>query len=128
MATRLLSLDMWEGRPPSHRTLIIVIAAEFKVAHHRFGVPTSPERESVELQSILSGVWCFWRVVGFVYEPAGVAVEPSICFFQTSASGLDEEVVYERQQRHVDDAVDEVVAPSEVMDAGRSCLNDEVVA
>lgn len=49
MATRLLSLDMWEGRPPSHRTLIIVIAAEFKVAHHRFGVPTSPERESVEL-------------------------------------------------------------------------------
>lgn len=63
-----------------------------------------------------------------MYEPAGVAVEPSICFFQTSASGLDEEVVYERQQRHVDDAVDEVVAPSEVMDAGRSCLNDEVVA
>jgi hypothetical protein len=128
MKSRVLSLDMWERRPPSHRTFILLIAAKLEITHHRFGVPASPERESVELQSILSGVWCFWRVVGFVYEPAGVAVEPSICFFQTSASGLDEEVVYERQQRHVDDAVDEVVAPSEVMDARRSCLNDEVVA
>jgi hypothetical protein len=67
-------------------------------------------------------------VIGFVDKPARVAVEPSIRFFQTSASGFDEEVVYERQQRQVDDAVDQIVAPLEMVDAGRSCLDDEVVA
>jgi hypothetical protein len=127
MATRLLSLDMRERSAPSHRTLLI-IAGELEIAHHRFGVPASPERESVELQSILSGVWCFWRMVGFVDEPAWVAVEPSICFFQTAAASFDKEIIDERQQRHIDNAVDQVVAPSEMVDAGRSGLDNEVVA
>lgn len=96
MATRSLSLNMRERRTSSHRTLIILIAAEFEVAHHRFGVFASPECERVELQSVLPGVWGFWRVVGFVDEPAGVAVEPSICFFQTSSASFDEKVVDER--------------------------------
>ena len=61
-------------------------------------------------------------------EPARVAVEPSICFFQTPTASFDEEVVYERQQRYIDDAVDEVIAPAEMLYAGRSRLNDEVVA
>jgi hypothetical protein len=43
MATRLLSLDMWERRPPGHWTFIILIAGELEVAHHRFGVSASPE-------------------------------------------------------------------------------------
>lgn len=127
MTNRLLSLNMRERSTPSHRTVLIV-AAELEIAHHCFGVLASPERESVELQSVLSGVWCFWRVIGFVDKPARVAVEPSICFFQTSAAGFDEEVVYERQQRQVDDAVDQIVAPLEMVDAGRSRLDDEVVA
>ena len=71
---------MWERRPPSHRTLIIIVAAELEVAHHRLGVLASAESQGVELQSILPGVWRFWRVIGFVDEPTGVAVEPSICF------------------------------------------------
>lgn len=63
-----------------------------------------------------------------MYEPARVAVEPSICFLQTAASGFDDEVVYEWQQRDVDDAVDQIVAPSEVVDARRSRLDNEIVA
>lgn len=127
MATQLLSLDMRERRAPSHRT-VIIIASELEVAHHRFGVPASSERERVEFQSVLPGVWCFWRVVGFVDEPPWVAVEPSICFFQTTAASFDEEVIDERQKRYVDDAVDQVVAPAEMVDARRSCLDDKVVA
>ena len=127
MATRSLSLDMRERRTPSHRAFFVV-TAELEVAHHRFGVFASPERESVEFQSVLSGVWCFWRVVGFVDEPAGVTVEPSICFFQTTTASFNEEVVDERQKRYVDDAVDQVVAPAEMVDARRSCLDDKVVA
>lgn len=127
-ANRLLSLDMRERRAPSHWTLIILIAGEFEVAHHRFGVFASSERERVKFQSVLSGVWCFWRVVGFVDEPAGVTVEPSICFFQTTTASFNEEVVDERQKRYVDDAVDQVVAPAEMVNAGRSCLDDEIIA
>ena len=96
MATQLLSLNMRERSAPSHRALIILIATELEVAHHRFGVSASPERERVKLQSVLPGVWRFWRVVGFVYEPARVAVEPSICFFQTPAASFNEEVIDER--------------------------------
>lgn len=97
MATQLLSLDMRERSAPSHRTLLI-IAGELEVTHHRFGVPASPERECVEFQSVLPGVRCFWRVVGLVDEPAWVAVEPSICFFQTATTSFDEEVIDKRQQ------------------------------
>ena len=96
---------MWERGTPSYRTFFI-ITGELEVTHHRFGIPASSERERVKFQSVLPSVWCFWRVVGFVYEPAGVFVEPSIRFFQTSAASFDEEVVYERQQRYVDDAID----------------------
>lgn len=97
-ATRSLSLNIRERGTPSHWTLIILIAAEFEVAHHCFGVFAPPERERVEFESILPGVWCFWRVVGFMDEPAGIAVEPSICFFQATTAGFDEEVIYEGQQ------------------------------
>jgi len=62
-----------------------------------------------------------------VNEPAGIAVEPSIRLFQASTASFDEEVVYERQQRHVDDAIYEIVAPSEMMYAWWSGLNDEVI-
>ena len=61
-------------------------------------------------------------------KPAGILVEPSICFFQTTAASFDEEVIDERQKRYVDDAVDQVVAPAEMVDARRSCLDDKVVA
>lgn len=127
MDTQLLSLDMRERSAPSHRTLL-VITGELKVTHHCLGIPASSERERVEFQSVLSSVWCFWRVVGFVDEPAWITMEPSICFFQTTTASFHKEVVDERQKRHVDDAVDEVVAPSEMVDARRSCLDDEVVA
>jgi hypothetical protein len=127
MATQLLSLNVRERSAPSHRALLI-IAGELETTHHRFGVPTSSERERVEFQSVLPGVWCFWRVVGFVHEPAWIAVEPSICFFQTTTAGFNEEVIDERQKRYVDDAIDQVVAPSEMVDAWRSRLDDEVVA
>ena len=61
-------------------------------------------------------------------EPAWVTVQPSICFFQTSAASFDKKIIYERQKRYVNDAVDQVVAPAEMVDARRCCLDDEVVA
>jgi hypothetical protein len=122
-AMRML-LNMRERSTPSHRTFII--AGELEVGHHRFGIPASPKR--VQLKTILPGIRCFWRVVAFVDEPAGIAVEPSIRFLQTSTSSLDEEVVYERHPGDVDHAVDEIVSPSQMVDAWRGCLYNKIIA
>jgi hypothetical protein len=67
-------------------------------------------------------------MVGFVHEPAGIAVEPAVCFFETAAAGFDEEVVDKGYPGDVEHAVDEVVGPFEVVDARGCCLDDEVVA
>ena len=62
-----------------------------------------------------------------MHEPAGIAVEPPIGLFQAAAASFDEEVVDQRHPGQVDDGVDQVVAPFEVLDARRGGLDDDVV-
>lgn len=113
---------MRERRPSRHRAAFV--ASQFEIAHHRFGVFAGAER--IEFQPVRFGVQDARRVVGFVHEPAWVAVEPSVGLFQAAAAGFDEEVVDQRHAGDVDGGVDEVVAPFKVVDAGGRCLQKKM--
>ncbi len=67
------------------------------------------------------------RVAGFVHEPAGVGGEPLVDLLEALAGGLDDEVVDEGDEGGVEDGVEQVEAPVEVVDTDGGGLDDDVV-
>ena len=67
------------------------------------------------------------RVPGFVHQPSRVGGEPLVDLLETLARGLDDEEVDEGHEGGVQDRVEQVQAPVQVVDADRGGLHDDVV-
>ena len=107
--------------PPSSTILLVRFHNAFALSHLHL-----PRRSTICKST---GYVCDGRRrgAGFVHEPARVGGEPLVDLLETFARRLDDEEVDDGDEAGVEDRVEQVEAPVQVVDADRRRLHDYVV-